>query len=159
MQANDQRRRWLHVSWQRLGRVLLHIVLPLGVGSLIYILWRTPTLRVFKWSDALGIASGVFRLRHFFAPCRQILPAWALFNLPAALWMYAMAAWFELALLGRDRRYRWIWLSIALCLGVGSELGQLCQVLPGTFDGKDVAFYLAGWIAAIICTPKKELSC
>lgn len=92
MQANDQGRRWLHVSWQRLGRVLLHIVLPLGVGSLIYILWRTPTLRVFKWSDALGIASGVFRLRHFFAPYRQILPAWALFNLPAALWMYAMAA-------------------------------------------------------------------
>lgn len=149
----------LYRSWQRLGRVLLHIVLPLGVGSLIYILWRTPMLRVFRWSDALGIATGVFRLRHLFAPYGKILPAWALFNLPAALWMYAMAAWFELALLGSDRRYRWIWLSIALCLGVGSELGQLCHVVPGTFDGKDVAFYLAGWIAAIICTPKKEISC
>jgi hypothetical protein len=131
----------------------------LGIGSLIYILWRTPTLRVFRWFDALGISSGVFRLRHLFAPYRKILPAWALFSLPAALWMYAMAAWFQMALLRSDRRYRWIWLSIALSLGVGSELGQLCHVVPGTFDREDVVFYLAGWSAAIICTPKKEISC
>jgi len=45
----------LHTSCRRLGRVLLHIILRLGIGSLIYILWRTPTLRVFRWFDTLGI--------------------------------------------------------------------------------------------------------
>jgi len=68
-----------------------------------------------------------------------------------------MVAWFQMALSGSDRLIRWIWLSIALTLGVGSELGQLCRLVPGTFDGRDVAFYLAGWIAAIVCTPKKEI--
>ena len=149
MLASDQRRERLHTSCRRLGRVSLHIVLPLGVGSLIYILWRSPTLRVFRWFDTLGIASWIFRLRQLFAPYRAVVPA--------ALWMYAMVAWFQMALLQSDKRTRWIWLGIALTLGVGSELGQLCRVVPGTFDGKDVAFYLAGWIAAIVCTPKKEI--
>jgi hypothetical protein len=159
MLASDERRERLHRSCRRLCRVLLHIILPLGVGSLIYILWRTPTLRVFRWFDTLGVAPEVFRLRRFFAPYRAILPAWALFSLPAALWMYAMVAWFQMALLRSDRRCRWIWLFIALSLGVGSELGQLCHVVPGRFDGEDVAFYVAGWIAAIFCTPKTEISC
>ena len=158
MQANDQRRRWLRTSWQSLGRVLLHIVLPLSVGSPIYILWRSPTLRIFRWLDTVGVSPGVFRLRQFSAPYRAIVPSWILFSLPAALWMYAMVAWFQMALLQCDKRTRWIWLSIALTLGVGSEFGQLCRVVPGTFDGKDVAFYPAGWIAAIVCTPKKGLS-
>lgn len=147
----------LHTSCRRLGRVLLHIILRLGIGSLIYILWRTPTLRVFRWFDTLGITWWILRLRQFFAPCRAFVPAWALFSLPVALWMYAMVAWFQMALSGSDRLIRWIWLSIALTLGVGSELGQLCRLVPGTFDGRDVAFYLAGWIAAIVCTPKKEI--
>ena len=157
MLANDQRREQLHRSCRRICRVVLHIILPLGAGSLIYILWRTPTLRVFRWFDTLGLASRIFRLRQFFAPYRAVVPRWVLFSLPAALWMYAMVAWFQMALLRSDRRTRWIWLSIALSLGVGSELGQLCRAVPGTFDGKDVAFYLAGWIAAILYTPKKEI--
>jgi hypothetical protein len=157
MLAIDPRRERLHNSLRRVGRVFLHIVLPLAVGSLIYILWRAPTLRVFRWFDTLGIASWIFRLRQFFAPYRAVVPRWVLFSLPAALWMYAMVAWFQTALLGSDRRFRWIWFSIALGLGVGSELGQLCRVVPGTFDGKDVAFYLAGWVAAILYTPKEEI--
>jgi len=157
MLANGPRWERLHRSWRRISRVVLHIILPLGVGSLIYILWRTPTLRVFRWFDTLGLGSEIFRLRQSFAPYRAVVPRWVLFSLPAALWMYAMAAWFQMALSRSDRRTRWIWLSIALSLGVGSELGQLWRVVPGTFDGRDVAFYLAGWIAAIVCTPKREI--
>lgn len=140
-------------------RILLHIILPLGIGSLIYVLWRVQTLRVFVWFDALGVSPEVLHVRQWFKHYGETLPAWVLFSLPASLWMYSMVAWFQMALLQSDVRCRATWHSIALSLGVGTELGQLWGVVPGTFDLKDVAFYVAGWTAAILCTSEKEIPC
>ena len=35
-------------------------------------------------------------------------------------------------------------------LGVGSEFGQLVNIVPGTFDWYDVAAYVGGYVLALI---------
>ena len=67
-------------SGGRIGRVLIHIVLPVAFGSIVYILWRAPTLRVFRWIEALGLLNAVLQLRHWSRPATAILPTWFLFR-------------------------------------------------------------------------------
>lgn len=157
--ATDQLHGKLRKLWGHLGRVFLHIILPLGIGILIYIFWRSPTLKIFVWLDVAGLSSEILRTRQWVYPYGEVLPKWIIFSLPAALWMYAMVSWFQMALLPSDRQSRWIWLSAAFILGVGSEVGQLFQTIPGIFDSSDVTLYIIGWMMAIFSASQKEAFC
>lgn len=62
-----------------------HVLVPLAIGGAIYVSWRAPTLLVFKWARALGLAPAVTEWRATVEPLRNAMPAWALFSLPDAL--------------------------------------------------------------------------
>jgi len=71
--------------------------------------------------------------------------------------MYAMVSWFGATWKGASSAWSCLWMLVALVVGVGSELGQLAGVVPGTFDTIDVVFYLLGWSAAFIRVMKRDI--
>jgi hypothetical protein len=56
---------------------------------------------------------------------------------------------------------RTFWILLPVSLAVGTEVGQLLKIVPGTFDLMDIAGYVAAWAAAsvfiITCCRKEKL--
>lgn len=136
---------------------LVHVVLPAILGSCIYLLWRTSSLRLFSWLEALGTARVIESLRLAAAPAKPVIEPWFLFSLPAGLWMFALVA--GLRYIWRNSRQtqaQAIWLSLAALLGPGSELAQGFGFLPGSFDYLDLGCYAIAFIAALFFVPSSE---
>lgn len=128
--------------------LLTHVALPLLIGGGIYLLWRDPSLLMFRWLDALGLDGLFIAPRAWVAPLRPSLPDWLLFSVPDGAWVYACVAFF--ARLWRDGPPlpRWLWTALGPALALGGEVGQLAGVVPGTWDIVDVAWYaIAGLVA------------
>ncbi|HEX5727142.1 MAG TPA: hypothetical protein VFX98_16815 [Longimicrobiaceae bacterium] len=123
----------------------------MAAGGAVYLLWRAPHLRLFRWAEAVRADGLVARLQLGAAGARESLPDLLLFSLPDALWAYALTA--ALALVWRARRgaAALAWVSLGAVLGVGSELGQLARAVPGTFDPADaVLCALAAALAYVL---------
>ena len=118
------------------GRFAIHVVLPIAIGTWIYVGWRSTDLLVFRWIEFCGLSAFVFR------PAVS-LPDWVLYCLPDGCWVYAATSWM---LLIWQRLVPWAWL--ALILGVGTELGQLAGFVPGSYDLVDILFYVVAFILA-----------
>lgn len=120
--------------------MVAHGVLPVCIGGLIYVGWRTETLAVFSWLHAIGVDSTAFR-----SVANAVeLPRTLLYCLPGGLWAYSFS--WSLAMLWGDSesKVRKLWLAVPWIAAVSSELGQLVQVLPGTFDLLDLVAYVGG---------------
>lgn len=127
---------------------LAHVILPLGVGILVYLGYRPRTLLVFDWLAAMSMSFVGEALRSL---GRQIaLPEWMIFVLPGALWSYSLTAC--MALLWRDKPRSSPWVLSALPLGAGSEILQAMGLMPGTFDARDLISYLVSVPLAFLFT-------
>ena len=111
---------------------LLLVVFPVAFGSAIYLVFRDSNILAFRLFDAFGV-SPLNRLD----PGRVANPV--LCSLPDGLWVFAFASWMRL-IWGQH----WFWCNLPACIALGSEIGQLFQVVPGTFDVLDVLFYSLG---------------
>jgi hypothetical protein len=111
---------------------LLLVVLPIVTGSVIYVLFRDSNILLFVVFDPLGLWTPTR-----FDPGR--LANTILCSLPDGLWVFAFASWMRL-IWGRH----WFWCNLPICIGIGSEIGQLFELVPGTFDFLDVQFYSLG---------------
>jgi hypothetical protein len=120
-------------------RKIIIAIIAIFLGGMIYVCWRSNSLLMFTWFDALGMRSEVLTLRQYAKPYSDTLPRWVIFSLPQALW-----------LLGGMVAFSWIWgkhdvlnkrlWSIAFCsVALGFEFGQLIGLVPGHFDVLDVA--------------------
>jgi len=116
----------------------LNVILPLGLGSLIYLGWRTSSLRMFDWVDSLGLAGPVSALRNGLSESMPPLPDWVLYSFPDAAWVYSFTAVNWLIWGTTDSRERSFWLALGVLLAAGSELGQWASLVPGTFDPTDL---------------------
>jgi hypothetical protein len=145
-----------------------HVVAPIVLGSLIYVLWRSPTLRVFRWLGGVGLGPAVEWARDVAEPLGAVLPSWLLYSLPDGLWVYAVTAfmaWTWMPARPKDpdtadaepRPVGWAavpWLGAGLGIGCGTELLQAIGAFPGTFDAIDlllsaVAGAVAFWQARL----------
>lgn len=131
-------------------RYLLHGVLPVVAGAAIYVLFRSPRLRVFDWLQAAGLGGAVPAARAWARPAVDVLPEWLLFSAPDGLWIYGLTACLALVWRGEPGRARRLWLCLPILLGGGGELGQLAGLVPGVFDPADLLLSLAAWGAAIL---------
>lgn len=111
---------------------LLLVVLPIAIGSAIYVGFRDSNILVFRLFDALGIY-----LPERLDPGSLANPIFC--SLPDGLWVFAFASWMRL-IWGRH----WFWCNLPLSLALGSEIGQLFHIVPGTFDVLDILFYSNG---------------
>ncbi len=110
----------------------LYVVLPIVSGSAIYLVFRDSNILVFRLFDALGIY-----LPERLDPGSLANPIFC--SLPDGLWVFAFASWMRL-IWGRH----WFWCNLPVSLALGSEIGQLFHIVPGTFDVLDIFFYSIG---------------
>ena len=113
--------------------------IPLFIGCLIYVLFRTDTL---LYNKLLGI---------FFTPiasANTFLQRIIVFSLPDGLW--AMSYTMLIFHLRKDKTVRTlIWSIIIPIVGILSEIGQLYYLIPGTFDIIDLIMYIVAPTLAI----------
>ncbi|PCJ51989.1 MAG: hypothetical protein COA70_13280 [Planctomycetota bacterium] len=117
---------------------MLHVVAPLLFGSLIYVLFRSPSIQLFDWAGGIGMEGMVRNANSWASGTADSLPSWVIFNLPDGLWAYALTASLCLTWAERPCRERATWLALPLVLTTGSELLQARGIVPGTFDWLDV---------------------
>lgn len=129
--------------------IFINILLPICLGFLIYILYRSDNLRLYRWFADIGILNNpMLENQNFIKYYLDInLPSWVKFSLPGGLWIYAFTAtmifiWFT--------KINLFWLAIPICLGISLELMQLLDVCAGSYDSVDIIFLILGYILAII---------
>ena len=127
---------------------VLQVLLPLSVGVLIYILFRDPRLLVFEWLGSTGTLDWLLKARQVCEPLRP--PAFVVYSLPGALWLYAFAAfmsvlWYEVDAL----RPRLPWIALPFLVAAASEGAQLLGYTDGTFDWKDVGGYAVALVVSV----------
>lgn len=67
------------------------VITPLIIGSLIYILWRSDTIRIFDWLNLIGLSITVERLRGLSMLIYPYIPEWVVYSLPNSLWAFSYA--------------------------------------------------------------------
>ena len=133
----------------------IHVLLPLFLGGVVYILWRDPNLLMFRWFGAAGLGPAIDWLRVGTASAQTALPHWFIYSLPDGLWVYALTALMMFVWHGvRSLPLKIFWLSLGLLIGAGSELAQLAGILPGAFDPIDLVVCLIAPAAALLLTPR-----
>lgn len=126
--------------------MIIHCLIPLITGGLLYILFRSTNLRMFKWFSSIGLDNFIFQSRHYFLNLKYQLPNWTYYSLPDALWVYS----FTSALLILWDGVISIWLIFVLFSGIFVEFAQWINIFPGTFDILDLIFTIMAFLFSII---------
>ena len=130
-------------------KTVLHIVLPLFVGSTIYLLFREKSLLMFRWFSYLKLDFVIDFLRSNFYGYRTCIPKSVLFSLPDALWVYSFTMFLSIYFKNK------ILLSAIFIGSAITEISQLWFVV-GTFDIYDVIYMLALYSVAMYFIKKFE---
>ena len=123
--------------------VAINCVLPLVIGGMIYLLWRSDDMLMFKCADAIGLSPAIYAGRGSVGAFSEWIPDIILFSLPDAVWVYSGTAFFSRLWHDAPRIVHIGWSSIFAVLAIGSEIGQLAGLVPGTFDVMDA------WLCAV----------
>ena len=130
-------------------KLVLHIILPIFVGSTIYVLFREKTLLMFDWLSYLKLDFIIDSLRNNFYGYRMYIPKSILFSLPDALWVYSFTMFLSIYFKNR------ILLSAIFIGSMITEISQLWFVV-GTFDIYDVIYMFALYLIAMYFIKKFE---
>jgi hypothetical protein len=111
-------------------QILLHVLIPLLSGVLIYALWR-------------GIAIASSKPLFVFN-----IPYWLKYNLPDGLWLYALLSSLNIIWNNKPSPSLLIWVISITLLSISTEFLQKKKLIPGTYDTGDIIAYV---IASTIC--------
>lgn len=114
------------------------------LGGLIYILFRTCSLKMFAWYEALGLSSLTIALRKLTFSSTHKIPEWVLFSLPDGLWIFSYVSLMLFIWSNTVSFKNLFWILIIPLLAIGSEIGQGLGLIPGTFDLADLLLYIFG---------------
>ena len=128
--------------------VFIHCILPIFVGGIIYICFRSLSLRMFDWFDFIGFSEIILDIRELFLEI-SFLPNWFYYSLPDGLWTYAFTSSF-IIIWGINNPVLKYWLVIPFILSLVPEMLQLFNLFPGTFDLNDLIFMSIGFISSIL---------
>lgn len=119
-------------------------------------MYRPITLMVFDWLKFIKLYDFVLNVRSFLYSSKESIPNWVIFSFPDGLWIYSLT--FAICVIWDGYKNNSLfWILIIVILGVGGEIGQLFNVIQGTFDLSDLLFYFLGLLFAItIFHYKKE---
>lgn len=130
-------------------------MLPLVVGTAIYVGFRSPRLLGWRWGESLGVYDVTRAARDAIRSTHVALPDWIVFTLPDALWQYALAFAMAHIWWRSPKRERWAWLALPVALGPGAELAQALGLVPGTFDPLDLVSCIGAIAAAWIVVARR----
>lgn len=123
----------------------LNGVMPVALGTAIYLLFRDTSLLVFAWVEAVGMSEALFELRVLCKGFGAQLPEHILYSLPDGCWVWGMTAVYRSFWSFRTRE-GCFWICLGCGLGMGGEFGQFVGVVPGHFDWWDVGYMALGFL-------------
>ena len=127
-------------------RVLVHVVVPLAIGTLAYASWRSTDVRIVSWMSRIA-PRGIAAVQGSGA---SHAPAVILGSLPDLAWAWAFGASLSLLWLGRPWREKAPWLVGGGFLALLAEVGQGVGVVRGTFDTSDLVAIALGFAAGAL---------
>ena len=128
--------------------ILFNVFLPLLLGGLIYLFFRSESLIMFEWLKSLGIKNGFDLLRENFVSINTYLPSWFIYSLPDAFWVYSFTS--TIIFIWNEERIVVITLlSIPFILGPGIEFLQFLKLFKGTFDLMDLTVTIFAFLLSI----------
>ncbi|MEX2485432.1 MAG: hypothetical protein WED10_12755 [Brumimicrobium sp.] len=131
-------------------------LLSLLTGSLIYLLFRSSTLKMFDWFNYIGIIEPIKSARTQTLEFSTYLPIWFKFSLPDGLWVFSYVCLLQLIWIDRNIKKSIPWILSIPIIAIFSEFGQLTNLVTGTFDPIDLLFYILGMILPFfIINPQK----
>ena len=145
-------------TYSRALALFLSIV-ALATGGGIYILYRSETLLMFKWADALNLTGLIENLRQTMSI--HTPSDFVQYNLPDGLWSISYFL-IILSIWGKVSRENMVWFCLMPIIALISEFMQFASIIPGQFDWWDVVCYSIPLNMMIsiqivkICTRKKS---
>lgn len=118
--------------------------LTLLIGSLIYILFRKSTLKMFSWFETIGIMNLINQIRKNAILYGNKLPDIFLYSLPDGFWIFSYISLILYLWKNELKTENLFWIFIIPLIAILSEIGQLMCIVPGTFDILDLLMYLLG---------------
>jgi len=115
-------------------------------GGLIYILFRSDSLAMFRWFINIGIAPYINTIRELTIPLKSDIPSWIIYTFPDGAWVIGGVS--SLIYLG-FKRSNILAIFFALMLGlmaIMSEILQFFGIIAGTFSIEDLAFEMVSFI-------------
>ena len=117
------------------------------VGGIIYITFRSTSLRMFTWINEIGLTVPVTSLR--MATQNYKVNDFILYCLPDGLWVTSYILVMD-ALWSNNRKQQMLWCCLLPIIGILSEILQLFNLVDGTFDYKDLLCYAFPYIIYLI---------
>ena len=131
------------------SKTITHLIIPMLIGGFIYILFREDNLLMFNWFNSLGMKNLIDFFREHTLSI-NLIPNWIKFSLPDGIWIYSLTSLMLIIWYKDSSKTKYIWLLIGPILGISAELGQLINIVPGTFDNTDLIFCLIASITPFI---------
>ncbi len=122
-------------------------IVPLVLGTAIYIAFRSPNLRLFQWIRGAGLGTVIDSTRAIAAGWNLAVPAWCVYSLPDGLWLLSLLA--AVGLIWQPHPA--VATLLGLTLAASAVLFEVAQAMwprLGTFSWSDLACYGAAtaWI-------------
>ncbi|WP_244283448.1 hypothetical protein [Flavobacterium hercynium] len=109
---------------------------------------------MFTWFNILHLDTFFQRIRNYTSVINGNLPDFILYSLPDGLWMFSYIS-LVLYLWKNEVRYENLfWIFIIPLIAIISELGQLFNIIPGTFDIIDLLLYILGMLLPFVIYKK-----
>lgn len=127
----------------------IHVVVPLVLGVLVYVAWRSTEVTLVRWFPSSIVTS----LRALAA--HVPLPAFVVGTAPDLAWGWSFGAMMGIVWAGRPMSRRKIgWLGAGALVAAYAEIGQLWQLPPGRFDVVDLAAIVLGYVIGAAITSR-----
>lgn len=124
--------------------------IPLLFGSVIYIIFRSQKLLMFRWFEFLNLNYLIQDIRDFATSYK--FPNWFVYNFPDGLWIMSYIL-IVLEMWNRKITTQNIfWILIISFIAITSEVFQCIGVIRGTFDFLDLFFYFLGTFIPLFFT-------
>ena len=131
-------------------QIIIGHIFTLLLGGLIYVLFRQDTLKMFSWFDDINISAAISELRFHTVPLSGHFPNWFLYSLPDGLWLFSYLSVLLVVWDNVISKHNIHWLLLVPMVAIFSEIGQLFEIVSGTFDISDLLFYLFGTVLPIL---------
>jgi hypothetical protein len=125
------------------------VIIPLLIGTLIYLLFRPLSIRLFNVFNENQL-NLIIQLRTNLGVSSSDFPVWFTNSLPDGLWLFSFTNILSLIWINRNGMVKNIFLLVPILIGLIHELIQFFNVNYGTFDIIDVFTYLIFYLFSCV---------
>lgn len=128
-----------------------NIIVPLILGTIIYILFRTESTYIFTFLKLIRIDNLVKNnIRQNFYILNNKTLYFIIFNMPNLLWTYALTSLLNIIWIKKSLSYYLILSILFVFIIIFPELLQKINFFPGQFDLMDLIASIIGFILSVI---------